>query len=173
MEEHLFGIIPESEREKVMNAFQILEEDKLDQAYKLFTILNSNKFSSKTQAFAQYGLGITYNKKGSQDNPNIEDIETSINYLQSSLKTLEHSDAYLILGYSFQQKFAYLSEKTGQTIGQYPKLIELLDQSISAFKDAEALNIYYGPKLEESIERLTKNKRDLEKILEKSKSLLN
>lgn len=162
----LFDILQTSERTEIETAFQLLEEEKLNEAVPTFEAIVNGDYSPDAKSFANYGLGTAYLKKTVLGGfLNYSDIEKAVGYLQRTLIQLDFADARLMLGYALQNKITYLTTKTASDNQRDRELIQLVDQATAEFRRVAQLNSDF--KTENEIKALEKHKRGLAKRMRK------
>lgn len=157
----LFDIIPRNRVEKVSSIFRHLEEDRLTEAEQGFRLILGDS-NQETRSLAHYGLGVVYFKRYARNNSDDQkDLDSSIMHLKESLGRVEHADTYLVLGHALKTKMAIECTKGQIVVDSISRLIQLANESISAFKSALSLNPEYLAQVEEAVQPLELQRADL------------
>lgn len=140
----LFDGISDLEKSDITTIFNYLENNNLQKAIEDFNDILSSNSSDKLKTISNYGLGKAYAKK----NSSLEDIDKSIDHLETALHKIRHADIYIMLGRTLKNKVDYIS---AQEYFDKDKLTELTTRAVSNFKRAASLDSSYVHEAEEMI----------------------
>ena len=137
----IYSIIPKDERQMVIGAISLVEDERFDEAIEECTRIINGGYSREAQAFARYAAALSHSRRlAQQDQGQPGDVDVAIRHYELCLRELKFGDAYLMLGYALVQKMGLLQEKPVDVVHYYSQMLDLALRAVAAFDEVRQMD---------------------------------